>query len=87
MTTAESSPLDDAMLRRTIAGVLEVDVADVTDDVDFVDDLGVDSLLALEVLVELERVYGVRFDESELRQMTTFSTVRRLVARRLDDRP
>lgn len=85
MTQAESTPLDEAALRRTIAGVLQVDETEVTDDVDFVADLGVDSLLALEVLVELEKAYAIRFEESELRQMTTFSRVHQLVARRLAD--
>jgi acyl carrier protein len=65
--------LDREDLRRTFADVLDVDASEVTDEASFAEDLGVDSLLALELLLVLEKHYGVTFDESQLREVTSLS--------------
>ncbi|MEU3402838.1 acyl carrier protein [Streptomyces sp. NPDC006670] len=57
-------------LRRTVADVLDVEEAELTDEADFVNDLGVDSLMALEVMVVLEKKYAVKLGESELKEVT-----------------
>ncbi|KJY31183.1 MULTISPECIES: acyl carrier protein [Streptomyces] len=57
-------------LRRTVADVLDVEETELTDEADFVNDLGVDSLMALEVMVVLEKKYGVKLGESELKEVT-----------------
>ncbi|WP_432080193.1 acyl carrier protein [Streptomyces sp. WAC 04229] len=69
--TNTASALDKEQLRDLVAEVLDLDVADVTDDAHFVDDLDVDSLMALEITVRLEREYGVRLAENELSAITT----------------
>jgi len=85
--TAPASPtpvrLDREELRRTIAQVLDVDVAELTDDASFTDDLDVDSLMALEVVVVLEKAYGLRLDERELRSITSLDSAYRLLNARL----
>ena len=43
--------LDKEELRLTVAGVLDIEAADLTDEANFTDDLEVDSLMALEVVV------------------------------------
>ncbi|MFD0277034.1 acyl carrier protein [Kitasatospora sp. NPDC127111] len=63
--------LDKEELRALVAQVLDVDTAEVTDHARFVDDLEVDSLMALEVVVVLEKKYGVKLPESDLKQITT----------------
>ena len=72
--------LDKEELRQIVARVLDVDVADVTDDASFIDDLEVDSLLALEVVVVLEKRYGVRLGESQLRQLTCLDAAYHVMA-------
>ncbi|MGF1663943.1 MAG: acyl carrier protein [Kineosporiaceae bacterium] len=62
--------VDKEELRATIADTLDVDAAQLTDDAHFMDDLGIDSLMALEVMVVLERQYGVKLDESRLKEIT-----------------
>jgi acyl carrier protein len=57
-------------LRELVADVLDVELADVGDETRFVDDLDVDSLTALELIVRLERTYGIRLEESDVRQVT-----------------
>ncbi|GAA1026859.1 MULTISPECIES: acyl carrier protein [Amycolatopsis] len=76
--------LDGEELRELIAEVIDVDVREVTDDADFVQDLEVDSLLALEITVRLEKRYGIRMTDDELASsVTTFSATRELVLTKL----
>lgn len=82
-TNAMKLNLED--LRRTVAGVLDVDLAEVTDDASFVEDLGGDSLLALEIVVVLEKKYQVKFSESELQEITSLPKAYGLLASKLTD--
>ena len=66
--------LDKEELRALVAQVLDVDVTEVTDDARFVDDLEVDSLMALEVVVILEKKYGIKLPESDLKQIVTLQS-------------
>ena len=75
---------DKEELRATVAYVLDLTTAEVTDEAHFIDDLAVDSLMALEVVVALERKYRVKFDESELRQVVSLQHAYDLVAAKLD---
>jgi acyl carrier protein len=71
--------IDRDELRQLVADVLDVDLARVTDDADFLQDLGVDSLIALELAVTLERRYTVRLAEEEIVQLRRFSDVATLL--------
>jgi acyl carrier protein len=71
-------------LRELVAEVLDVPVRDVGDDTDFVKDLGIDSLMALEVLVVLERRYQVTLEDAELEHLTSLANAHRLIAARLE---
>jgi acyl carrier protein len=75
--------LDRERLRATVAEVLDLEPDDIIDDANFIDDLGVDSLMALEIVVVLEKRYGVRFAEAELRQVTSLGQAYDLVAAKL----
>ncbi|GLZ32198.1 hypothetical protein Lesp02_43860 [Lentzea sp. NBRC 105346] len=83
MTGIVNPVLDKEDLRRTVAEVLDVEVGDVTDEASFVDDLEVDSLMALEVVVVLEKKYGVRMREAELKQVTCLDSAYRLMLEKL----
>ncbi|MFE3851882.1 acyl carrier protein [Streptomyces griseorubiginosus] len=63
--------LDKEELRVLVAEILDLDAAEVTDEAHFVDDLDVDSLMALEITVRLEREYAVKMAESELVAITS----------------
>ncbi|MEV8597553.1 acyl carrier protein [Streptomyces sp. NPDC052012] len=75
--------LDKEELRALVAQVLDVDVAEVTDDARFVDDLEVDSLMALEVVVILEKKYGIKLPESDLKQIVTLQSAYELLLGKL----
>lgn len=66
-------------LRQIVANVLDVEEQAVTDDARFVEDLGVDSLMALEVMVALEKKFRIKLAEKELTQITCLRNVYELV--------
>ncbi|MEE1784242.1 acyl carrier protein [Streptomyces sp. SP17BM10] len=76
--------LDKEELRAVVAQVLDVDAEEVTDDAHFIDDLEVDSLMALEIVVVLEKTYGVKLPESALKQITTLQNAHDVLLGRLD---
>ncbi len=59
-------------LRAIIAEVAEVD--EVPDDVPF-QDLGIDSMMAVEIVAEVEREYKLKIPEEELQQLTNLEAV------------
>ena len=74
--------VDKEELRSFLAHVLELDVQEITDDTDFVKDLGLDSLMALEIVVRLQRHYGVRLAERDLEHLTSLPRILQLIAGR-----
>ncbi|MFJ2576643.1 acyl carrier protein [Kitasatospora aureofaciens] len=86
MTTREATAaavLDKEDLRATVAHALDVDVDELTDDVSFIADLGVDSLLALEVVVVLEKKYGLRLEESAFPRITSLAGTYEVLSEKL----
>lgn len=69
MTTAV---LNRDELRELVADALDVELDEVTDDAHYIEDLGVDSLMGLEILVQLEKTFGVKISEEEFGQITNF---------------
>lgn len=47
-------------------------------------DAGVDSLMAVEIAVDVERKYGFRFTEDELQQVTSFESLVALTRSKLE---
>lgn len=86
MSSPSGKSVDRAELRALIADVLDLEQTMIADDTHFINDLGVDSLLSLEVLVALERRYKVTLSENDLREMSSLSQAAALLARRLDGR-
>lgn len=62
-------------LRAIVAEVSEID--EIPDETPF-SELGIDSMIALEIVAEVEREYKVRVPEEELKSLTNFDSVVRL---------
>lgn len=71
-------------LRGVVADVLDVEPELITNDVDFIDDLGVDSLVALELAVTLERHFKIRIESNEIVDVRTMADVVALMTAKLD---
>lgn len=68
-------------LREIISEVSEVD--EIPDEAPF-EELGIDSMMAIEIVAEVERTYKLSIPEDELREMTHFEAVYDLVRRKLE---
>ena len=67
-------------LRAIVAEVAEID--EVPNDTAF-KDLGIDSMMAIEIVADVERTYKIRIPESELDQIQDLDSVVTLVAEKL----
>jgi acyl carrier protein len=67
-------------IRAIIAEVSEVD--DIPDDTLF-QELGIDSMMAIEIVAEVERKYKISVPEEELQQLTNLQKVYELVQSKL----
>jgi acyl carrier protein len=67
-------------LRSIVAEVSEIEK--IPDETPF-SDLGIDSMMALEIVAEVERTYKVNVPEDELKGLTNFQSVYELFSRRL----
>jgi acyl carrier protein len=67
-------------LRAIVAEVAEVD--EVPDDAPF-KDLGIDSMMAIEIIAEVERTYSIKVPEAELEKVRDLNSVVALVQSKL----
>lgn len=67
-------------LRALIAEIAEKD--EIPDDVAF-KDLGIDSMMGVEIVAAIERKYQVKIDDAELQQITTLNGSLDLVQKKL----
>ena len=56
-------------VRNRVAELTEVDPSEISDTADFMDELGVDSLMAIELMVALDKEYKIDIPEDEFRQI------------------
>ncbi len=61
----------DTEIKNLIAEIIEKDPATLDPNARFVEDLGVDSMMALEILAAIEKKYKISIPEDKLPQMTT----------------
>lgn len=67
-------------LRALISEISEMD--EIPDDVSF-KDLGIDSMMGVEIVAAIERKYQVKIADSELAQVTTLNSSLELVQKKL----
>jgi len=58
-------------IRGMIAEIIEKEPGEITPDAKFYEDLGVDSMMALEILAAMEKKYKIAIPEEKLAQLTT----------------
>jgi acyl carrier protein len=56
-------------LREIVAQVIEADPGKITLSADFVEDLGMDSMMALEIMASIEKKYKIRVSEEKLAKL------------------
>lgn len=66
-------------IRQVIAEIIEKKPEEITPEAKLVEDLGADSMMALEILAALEKKYRVIVPEENLPKLTTLSKITELV--------
>ena len=66
-------------LREIISRITEVPPKDLKDDADFVKDLGVDSMMALEIVASIEKKYKVIIPEDKIPEITSLNKIYSLI--------
>lgn len=61
----------DQDVKMIIAEIIELDPGKIDADAHLVEDLGMDSMMALEILAALEKKYKIKLPEEELPKITT----------------
>lgn len=69
-------------LKKMISELIEVD--DFGDDENFVQDLGVDSMMGIEIVARIEKTYRIQIPEDQLRKIKTLNDVVEVTASALD---
>ena len=65
----------EAEIRELIAQILEKDPSAIKPDTRFVEGLGMDSMMALEILVAIEKKYQIKIPEDKLAKIITVNDV------------
>ena len=60
-------------VKALIADIIEIDPSQIDPDAHLVEDLGMDSMMALEILATMEKRYKIKLPENELPKITTVS--------------
>ena len=66
-------------LRSLIAEIVEIEPEKISPEANFVEDLGMDSMMALEILASIEKKYKLRIPEENLTKITNLNKVVALV--------
>ena len=61
-------------VKALVAEILELSLEEVTDDAHFVKDLGMDSMMALEILASVEKKYKITIPEESLAKFTNLKS-------------
>ncbi len=71
-------------LRNIIAEIVEINPEKVTPEANFVEELGMDSIMALEILAAVEKKYKIKIPEEYVTKITNLKQVNQLIAEILD---
>ena len=72
-------------IKEIVCEIVEVAKDDINPDASFMDDMGIDSLRALEILAAIENEYGITIEPERLREMTTLNNVIKLTKEHLGE--
>jgi acyl carrier protein len=68
-------------IKEMMAEIMEAEPGEIKDDAQFVQDLGMDSMMALEILASLEKKYKIVIPEEELLKFTTLNSTVEVVSK------
>ena len=70
-------------IKAKVSEITEVAESDLKDEADFTNDLGVDSMMALEIVASIEKMYKVAVPEEDIPQIRSLTNVYEIVKKLL----
>ena len=71
-------------IRALVAEILEIDEEKITPNARFVEELGMDSMMALEILASVEKKYKIKISEEYLTKVTSLDNMVEIARKLLD---
>ena len=66
-------------LKEIVAGVLNLDPAEIRPEMTFLEDLGADSLDVFQIIMDLEEAYGVKIEQDKVEKISTVGEAAELI--------
>ena len=66
-------------LKEIVAGVLNLDPAEIRPEMTFLEDLGADSLDVFQIIMDLEDAYGVKIEQEKVEKISTVGEAAELI--------
>jgi len=66
-------------VKGVISKVIEMDIEKISSDAHLVTDLGADSMMVLEIMVALDKKYGITIPEADLPKLTTVNETLKVI--------
>ncbi|MSN98944.1 hypothetical protein BHT95_01665 [Bacillus paralicheniformis] len=70
-------------VRFIISDVAELEIDEIGFNNDLIDDLGIDSMMTLEIVTELERTFHIKLEEEDLQDITDVNSVIKVVSKKI----
>ncbi|MCA9394978.1 MAG: acyl carrier protein [Candidatus Omnitrophica bacterium] len=86
MAHPEDNANVEAQIRALVAEILEEEPESIKNDAHFVKDLGMDSMMALEILASIEKMYRIAIPEESLTKFTNLNETVKVVSEILADK-
>lgn len=62
-------------VKKAVAAIIEIPESKLTDDIKFVEDLGIDSMMALEIVASIEKKYKIVIPEEDIPKIRCLSDI------------
>jgi len=72
-------------IKEIVCEIVGIEKEEINPDASFMDDMGMDSLRALEILAAIENEFSITIEPEKLREMTTLNNVIKLAKEYLGD--
>ena len=70
-------------IKQIVSTITEIPLKDLKDDADFTRDLGIDSMMALEIVASIEKKYRITIPEEKIPEVTSLGKIYRFLEENL----
>ena len=69
-------------IKQIVSQITEIPLKDLKDDADFTRNLGIDSMMALEIVASIEKKFKIVIPEEEIPKVTSLNGIYKLIEKR-----